>query len=95
MAAVVSQIGIILAAVTPGSYCAGVAVPVAEPVCGVGVKEACVVVGNTDVVAVQVVGAFLCVAGVADRGADVAVLVAVVQYGGGCGAADNASPLSQ
>jgi hypothetical protein len=59
---------------------------------GVGVEEAPVVVGHADVVAVEVVGAFLCVAGVAEGGADVAVFVAVVEYGGGCGAADGARP---
>lgn len=71
---------------------AGAAVPVAEPGCGVGVKEACVAAGYADVVAVQVVGAFQCVAGVADGGADVVVFMAVVEYGSGCGAADSANP---
>lgn len=77
-----------------GGACAaaGAAVPVAEPVVGVGVEEAGVAVRHADVVAVQVVGAFLCVAGLADRGADVAVFVAVVEHGGGRGAADGARP---
>jgi hypothetical protein len=38
------------------------------------------VVGHADVVAVQVVWSFLCVAGVTDGGADVAVFVTVVEH---------------